>query len=126
VRVYSVTDDGRVLLGWRTDRAVTEWSPGDRAVPICMEEGQRYRIVFVAVPEEAGPEGFGAGLVDRTHCIAAKDTGLDLRRLPVEGAAKALTFGVVEPGHGDCPASPEDAKMAQSIRDALGRMPPCP
>ena len=46
VRIYSLADDGKVLLGWRSDGAVTDWSPEDAAVPIRMAGGQQYRIVL--------------------------------------------------------------------------------
>lgn len=127
LRVYSVTSDGRVMLGWVSDKAVTRWSPksDNPAVPIRMDDDQQYRIVFVAVPEDAGPEGFGQELLDQTFCVAPTGTGLDLRRLPVEGAAQALTFSVVEPGRGDCPEDPEGEALVRRLREVLDGLREC-
>ena len=59
-RVYSVADDGRVLMDWSSISAETRWTPKDSAIALRLPGEQRSRMVAVAVPKKLGADGFGS------------------------------------------------------------------
>ncbi len=126
VRIYSVADDGRVMLGWESKEPVTVWEPGPKsmAIPIRMGENLHYRLVAVAVPAGLGAGAFGRA-VPPAGCMARRQTGLSAERLPGEAAVAALTFGVTPIGERDCPKTPEMEAMLRNIQEALKKIPEC-
>lgn len=126
VRIYSVADDGRVLLGWQSPAAVTSWQPTEAsmAIPIRMEGNVEYRLVAIAVPEALGREGFGDA-VPPPGCMAGRGTGFSARQLPSQAAVAALTFGVTPAGDGDCGTSAKKEETLRAIRENLKRLKEC-
>ena len=124
-RVYSVADDGRVLMDWASGSAETRWSPNDGAIALRLPGEQRSRMVAVAVPEKLGAGGFGSK-VPPAGCFGGAGTGLDLARLPAEAAAATFTFAVVAPGEGDCPDNAEIRESVARVLDVLENMKDCP
>lgn len=126
VRIYSVADDGRVLLGWQSPTAVTSWQPSETsmAIPIRMEGNVEYRLVAVAVPEALGRDGFGDA-VPPPGCMAGRGTGFSAQQLPAGAAVAALTFGVTPAGEGDCGTSAQKEGMLRTIRENLKKLKEC-
>ena len=124
-RVYSVADDGRVLMDWASDSAGTHWTPKDGAIALRLRGEQRSRMVALAVPAKLGAAGFGRK-VPPAGCFGRAGTGLDLTRLPAEAAAATFTFAVVAPGEGDCPDNAEIRASVGRVLDVLENMKDCP
>ena len=124
-RVYSVADDGRVLLDWSSDSALRRWTPKEGAIALRLPGEQRSRMVALAVPEKLGVGGFGSK-VPPAGCFGSAGTGLDLARLPAAAAAATFTFAVVAPGEGDCPDNAAIRKSVGRVLDVLENMKDCP
>ena len=123
VRVYSVTDDARVQLGWASEGPVTEWTR--TAVAVQLPGGHEYRLVAVAVPAEAGARGFGTAVLGQADCLAVAGTGLPLDRLSPQAAAAALTYGIVPAGQEGCPDDAERRSLIRRVHDYLEKLPVC-
>jgi len=124
-RVYSVADNGRVLMGWSSESALRRWTPKEGTIALRLPGEQRSRMVALAVPEKLGAGGFGSK-VPPAGCFGRAGTGLDLARLPAEVAAATFTFAVVAPGKGDCPDSSEIRESVGRVLDVLESMKDCP
>lgn len=126
VRIYSVADDGRVMVAWENPEPVTTWEPAPnaRALPLRLGENVHYRLVAVAVPASLGADGFGQR-VPGPHCMAALGTGLSTSQLPPEAAVAALTFGVTPAGQRNCPNDSDLLARLQKLYQRLQEVPEC-
>ncbi len=121
VRVYSVAEDGRVLLGWASDKPVRRFAPADPAVGVRLPGNQRDRMIAVAIPANLGPGAF-AGLPTEPTCFG---TGFDARHLPPEAAVASLAHSVAAPGAAGCPSDPAKRAEGDAMRAAIAALPRC-
>jgi len=124
IRVYSVAEDGRVLLGWISERPVRRWTPTDRPVAVQLPGNQGYRILAVAVPAALGRAAFGDALPP-SGCLAPRGQGFDARALPAAAAVGTLEHGVIAAGESGCRGDEATRRLAADLRAAIDRLPRC-
>jgi hypothetical protein len=126
VRVYSVAEDGRTLLGWAHGPVDGEWRVTPAPTSVRLDGGQGYRIVAVATPVKAG---FGA-LVPSVPAgqpgACMGPDGLATRRLPAQAAVATFTHGVRDPAAPGCPPDPALRERHQAVLAAVRALPRCP
>ncbi len=121
IRIYSVAEDGTVLMGWTSDGLVSDWTPKE-AMAMRLPFGKEYRLMAVATAtDNANP-----ALLDTQSqvCRTQAGTGLNVSRVPGT-AAHAITFTVVPMGEESCPVNEEMRRKAESMREGFERQPFC-
>ena len=124
VRIYSLAEDGTVMLDWASKSPIKDRWFTDPAIPIRLPPNARYRILAVAVPESLDRNGFGT-VKPPPNCLGGPGTGFSVRLLPPEAAVATLTYRVVPPGAAPCPPDAEAEKKAAKIKEALKKIPTC-
>ncbi|GEM_PF-6309298 len=126
VRIYSVADDGRAMLGWSSTKPVQRWEPEktQAAIAIKIAPDINYRLVAVATPAEDGPDAFGNSL-PAPGCITAKGSGIKAADFPGNAAVSALSFGVNPLGHNRCRTTPAQESTVQKLKNAIEQMRIC-
>ena len=116
IRIYSVAEDGRMVLGWVSETPMQLWQP--EAVFVGLPGCDRYKIIAVAVPSFLGKNGFG-NLLNQEDCITTADIGLPLDQLPVEAVVAVVEYRI----ESNCPRKRN--QIAEDAQNYILTLPSC-
>lgn len=132
VHIYSVTEEGKVFLGWAPEQPISgRWTVDPRPMALSMERGAEYRLVVVAVPVGSGAEALDRASPDpgqgAARCVSAPRRGLKAALYPPSAALVASTYKVWPMGEGsECPQDVVVSERHQAALTYINQLRVCP